>query len=124
MAEIDPDPAQELLDKATPEARPLIEQTRAVIKLVMPQAIEQVNMGWGVINYMAGSKMRDMVVAIAPHWTYVNIQFADGVDLPDPARKLEGTGKRMRHVKIRTSDDLQDHDVRRLLGEAARFRGI
>jgi hypothetical protein len=122
--ELQPDPAKELLDKATPEARPLIEQTRAVIKLLMPQANEQVNMGWGVINYLAGSKMSDMVVAIAPHWTYVNIQFADGVDLPDPAHKLEGTGKRMRHVKIRTSDDLQNHDIRRLLGEAARLRGL
>lgn len=121
---MEPDPAQELLEKATPEARPLIEQTRAVIKLVLPRAREQVNMGWGVINYLAGEKMRDMVVAIAPHWTYVNIQFADGVDLPDPTHKLEGTGKRMRHVKIRDSADLQDSDVRRLLGEAGRLHGI
>jgi hypothetical protein len=118
------DPAAELLEKATPEARPLIEQTRAVITTVMPQATEQVHMGWGVINYLAGSKVSDMVVAIAPHWTYINIQFADGVDLPDPAHKLEGTGKRMRHVKIRDTEDLADPDVRHLLQEAARFRGM
>jgi hypothetical protein len=118
------DPAAELLEKATPEARPLIEQTRAVITTVMPQATEQVHMGWGVINYLAGSKVSDMVVAIAPHWTYINIQFADGVDLPDPAHKLEGTGKRMRHVKIRDTEDLADPDVRNLLHEAARFRGM
>jgi hypothetical protein len=81
-------------------------------------------MGWGVINYLAGSKMSDMVVAIVPHWTYINIQFADGVDLPDPSHKLEGTGKRMRHVKIRDNDDLQNSDVRALLMEAARKRGL
>jgi hypothetical protein len=118
------DQIQELLDKATPEARPLIEQTREVIKTVMPRATERVHMGWGVIHYLGGDKMRDMVVAIAPHWTYINIQFGDGVDLPDPGHKLEGTGKRMRHVKIRDSEDLADPAVRNLLREAARLRGI
>jgi hypothetical protein len=119
-----PDPAEELLAKATPEARPLIEQTRLLIKRVIPEATEQVHMGWGVINYLAGSKMSDMVVAIVPHWTYINIQFADGVDLPDPTNKLEGTGKRMRHVKIRGTEDLNSSEVRALLMEAARKRGL
>lgn len=119
-----PDPAEGLLAKATPEARPLIEQTRLLIKRVIPEATEQVHMGWGVINYLAGSKISDMVVAIAPHWTYINIQFADGVDLPDPGNHLEGTGKRMRHVKIRGPEDLQNPDVRALLMEAARKRGL
>ena len=121
---IEPDPAEELLAKATPEARPLIEQTRLLIKRVIPAATEQVHMGWGVINYLAGPKMSDMVVAIVPHWTYINIQFADGTHLPDPAHKLEGTGKNMRHVKIRSSEDLQSPDVRALLMEAARKRGL
>ena len=30
-----------------------------------------------------------------------NLQLADGVDLPDPKGLIEGTGKRIRHVKIR-----------------------
>jgi hypothetical protein len=118
------DPAQELLAKATPEARPLIEDARLLIKRVIPQATEQVHMGWGVINYLAGSKTSDMVVAIAPHWTYINIQFADGAHLPDPGNKLEGTGKNMRHVKIRDNEDLQSPDVRALLMEAAKKRGL
>jgi hypothetical protein len=120
----EPDPAEELLAQATDEARPLIEQTRLLIKRVIPEATEQVHMGWRVINYLAGSKMSDMVVSIVPHWTYINIQFADGVDLPDPGNHLEGTGKRMRHVKIRNSEDLQNPDVRALLMEAARKRGL
>ncbi|MBL8851156.1 MAG: DUF1801 domain-containing protein [Planctomycetaceae bacterium] len=32
---------------------------------------------------------------------HVNVGFYHGADLPDPARLLEGTGKRMRHVKLR-----------------------
>jgi hypothetical protein len=32
---------------------------------------------------------------------HVNVGFFHGASLPDPARLLEGTGKRMRHVKLR-----------------------
>ncbi len=33
--------------------------------------------------------------------SHVNVGFFNGVALSDPARLLEGTGKRMRHVKLR-----------------------
>jgi hypothetical protein len=33
---------------------------------------------------------------------YVNLGFFFGTDLADPSHVLEGTGKRMRHVKIRS----------------------
>jgi Domain of unknown function (DU1801) len=68
--------------------------------------------------------MRDFVAALAPQRSYVNLAFGDGVDLPDPAHRLEGTGKRLRHVKIRSSEDVRDPEVRRLLEEAARRRGV
>lgn len=32
---------------------------------------------------------------------HVNVGFYQGAGLPDPARLLQGTGKRMRHVKLR-----------------------
>ena len=33
--------------------------------------------------------------------SHVNVGFFHGASLPDPARLLEGTGKFMRHVKLR-----------------------
>jgi len=33
--------------------------------------------------------------------SHVNVGFFHGAALPDPARLLQGTGKRMRHVKLR-----------------------
>jgi hypothetical protein len=33
--------------------------------------------------------------------SHVNVGFFQGAALPDPARLLQGTGKRMRHVKLR-----------------------
>jgi hypothetical protein len=33
--------------------------------------------------------------------SHVNVGFYHGAELPDPARLLEGNGRRMRHVKLR-----------------------
>jgi hypothetical protein len=66
--------------------------------------------------------MRDVVAALVPQRSYVNLEFGDGVDLPDPAGRLEGTGKRLRHVKIRRDEDVRDPDVRALLTAQSRRR--
>jgi hypothetical protein len=118
------DPAEPLLEKMTPEERALVQHLRTFIKEALPQVFETVHTGWRVTNYGSGGKMRDMIVALVPHRTYVNLQFSDGVELPDPAQRLEGTGKRMRHVKIRSSEDVRHPDVRALLEAAARHRGL
>jgi hypothetical protein len=118
------DSVEALYAKLTPEVRPLMEELRALIAEVMPNATEGVHLGWTVIHYRHGGSMRDMIVALSPQRAYVNLEFADGAELPDPAHRLEGTGKRMRHVKIHSSEDARNPAVRVLLGEAARRRGL
>ena len=118
------DPAEPVLRKVTPEVLPLVHQLRALIKEVMPRASEKAYLGWGTIHYGASDSMRDWIVAIAPQRAYANLAFSDGAELPDPAHRLEGTGKRLRHVKIRTPEDVRHPDVRSLLETAARRRGL
>ena len=55
---------------------------------------------------------------IMPHNSWVNLGFYRGADLDDPAELLEGTGARMRHVKIRAITDAERPAVRALV-EAA-----
>ena len=46
--------------------------------------------------------VRDAAFAYVDAFTaHVNVGFFHGVELPDPAGLLEGTGKFMRHVKVR-----------------------
>ena len=118
------DPAAPLLAKVTPEARELIEELRGVVREVMPGATESVNMGWEVLLFSAGSGMRDVVAAILPRAAYVNLQFADGARLPDPGKRLEGTGKRMRHVKVRSKEEARQPQVKALLEAAAKLNGL
>jgi hypothetical protein len=49
---------------------------------------------------------------------HVNVGFFRGVDLADPARLLVGTGKFMRHVKLRPDTDVDAKALTRLI-EAA-----
>lgn len=49
---------------------------------------------------------------------YVNVGFFHGAALRDPARLLQGTGKSMRHVKLRPGMDANDEALRSLI-EAA-----
>jgi|GEM_PF-232894 len=49
---------------------------------------------------------------------HVNVGFFRGASLADPARLLEGTGKFMRHVKLRPGRDVDEEALRRLIEDA------
>ena len=50
--------------------------------------------------------------------SYVNVGFFHGAALPDPARLLEGTGKFMRHVKLRPGTVTDAASLRSLIETA------
>jgi hypothetical protein len=86
-----------------------------VIKDTLPGVTETVDLPDNLLAYGTGQKMRDLVVGIIPHTAQVNVQFLDAVDLPDPDGLLEGTGKRIRHVKNRSISDADRPALRELI---------
>jgi hypothetical protein len=50
--------------------------------------------------------------------SHVNVGFFQGTALPDPARLLQGTGKFMRHVKLRPGTAASAAELRRLIDAA------
>jgi hypothetical protein len=50
--------------------------------------------------------------------SHVNVGFFQGAGLPDPARLLQGTGRFMRHVKLRPEVALNDVALHRLIETA------
>lgn len=99
----------------SPEIRDLTHQVRALIASVTPDADEYLKLGWKVIWYGFGPKMPDQFAVVMPTRNHVGLGFAYGSDLPDPKGKLEGSGKRMRHVKLRTAADAEDPAIAALL---------
>jgi hypothetical protein len=94
------------------------DAARAVERLVresLPAATVQFDAGDGILAIGTSTKMRDFLFAIIPHRAYVNLQLADGVDLPNPNGLIEGTGKRIRHVKVRSAEAAGSPAVRAIV---------
>jgi len=53
----------------------------------------------------------------------INLGFHHGAELRDPHRLLEGTGKQMRHIKIRHMSDVLNPAIRTYLQEACERAG-
>ena len=49
------------------------------------------------------------------HATHVNVGFYRGAELPDPAGLLHGSGKRMRHVKLKAGDEIEEEALEALI---------
>lgn len=49
---------------------------------------------------------------------HVNVGFFRGAEIPDPEKLLEGTGRFMRHVKIRPDSDLNAKALTKLINDA------
>ena len=96
---------ERLLAEHPPEQRAVEEALRATIRRELPGAVEQVDFGNKLIAFGRSMKMSGLLFAIIAHKTHVNLQLADGADLPNAEGLIEGTGKRIRHVKIRSVAD-------------------
>ena len=115
-----------LLEPHSPAIRDVFGALRALAREVMPDAQEQVDLpdrvlAWG-FGPPGGVRMSGFAVGLIPHTAHVNVQLADGALLPDPAGIVEGTGKRIRHVKCRSLDDVARPALRALLEEQAARR--
>ena len=70
------------------------------------------------IGYGPTDRLSDGIFHIAVYAKGVNLGFNHGAALADPARILEGAGKQIRHIKIRTPSDLERSEVRAYIRRA------
>ncbi len=110
---------EELLDITEESQQPTLIRLREVILSSDPDACEVVRLGERAATYGLGpKKMSEGYTYILPHTSWVNLGFYKGADLPDPSGILEGTGKQLRHVKIRSAKEADTPQIR-LMIEAA-----
>lgn len=106
---------EELCKRYSPEIEALALKARVLIQDAVPGILEYVDSGNGALRYGPDAKMNNATGYIAGQAKHLNIGFYDGVNVPDPAHLLEGTGKRMRHVKIRQASELDNPALRVLI---------
>ena len=87
---------------------------------------------WFELMRKSGDEVRELMhdgcpVACLGDWpwgyvnafkSHVNVGFFYGSELPDPAGMLEGSGKRMRHVKLKPGATINSAALRKLIEEA------
>ena len=92
---------------------------REVILEEMPDASESVYQVYTVAIWFGFTgKMKDMFCYIATNAAHINLGFPHGSTLPDPNKVLEGEGKAMRHIKLRSLQDVERPLVRRYIRAA------
>lgn len=113
----------DLLDISPPSQHAAMQRLRAIILEVDPAACEVVRLGDRAATYGVGpKKMSEGYAYIIPFAAWVNLGFYKGTDLPDPEGLLEGTGSKLRHVKVRSLDDAERPALRALLAAALEER--
>ncbi|WP_160725612.1 DUF1801 domain-containing protein [Bacillus sp. USDA818B3_A] len=105
-----------LIESFPTQIREIIEVLRSVAKANMPGAYEFVY--HNALNYKLPESPGTWICYISAQRNYVRLGFFFGANLLDPKKRLEGTGKRMRHIKVRTVVEAGTDELVELIRQA------
>lgn len=92
---------------------------RSLIFENAPDISENIYPKMKVVRYgMKGRKLKGIVCHIAPLKSAVNFGLYHGAILLDPSKLMEGTGKMLRHIKIKNIAEAESTALNSLLKEA------
>jgi hypothetical protein len=126
MAKTPPE-LQEALRRFEQDVQDLAAAARAAVLDVIGPCFEQIfpiQKLVSVVYSTTEKRMKDNICVLVIYRDHVNLMFPRGVDLNDPNGLLEGSGKAMRHVKLRMLEDLDKPGVRQLLVQANTRQGL
>lgn len=108
------------LSKYTPEVQAVAKKALAKMRKRIPGALELVydNYNALAIGFAPTERASDAVFSIALYPRWVSLFFLSGAKLRDPARILKGSGNRVRHIVLRSPEDLDSPEVVALIEQA------
>jgi hypothetical protein len=97
---------------------------REVLRAV-PDAIERVRPGWGLIGYDVPARKRTAYFGFVwPEVVHVHLGFEQGILMDDPDRHLLGSGKKVRWLTFTDLPDVDRAVIGPLIVEAARVAAL
>jgi hypothetical protein len=104
-------PSPQLLDLLADCSPGVTHLALALRELVLTEAPEAEEVLYSVyaevIVFKFAGRKRGAFCYVAAYSSHVNLGFYLGAQLPDPPRVLTGTGKKMRHIRFDSPDDLR-----------------
>jgi hypothetical protein len=114
---------EDALANASEQGRELAFQLRKMIVRIMPDVVEVPWPKMRMASYGVGPKKKtEHFCYISAQKNDVNLGFYYGAELPDPEQLLRGTGKLLRHVKIRDEKAIRNVALKHLLKAASTHR--
>ena len=101
-----------------PELRKVVRGLKNLVNGALPGTRETIN-AWGIPTFETTNPF--CFYMVGKH--HVTFGFHYGTSLEDPECLLEGTGKNIRHVKLRSLEDLEQKGLKQLVQAAARLEG-
>jgi hypothetical protein len=101
-----------------PALKKVVRGLRSFVKAAVPGTKITVN-SWGIPTF----EKKDSFCFYMVGKNHVTFGFHYGTSLDDPEKLLEGTGKNLRHVKLRAAEDLEKKGLKDLVLAAAQSEG-
>ncbi len=117
-------PPEAFLEPYPQPMREIAEALRAIVRRIVPDAIEAVRPGWRLIGYDVPLGRRSVYFAyIAPEPIHVHLGFEHGIFMDDQEGRLEGAHlnlRKVRYLTVRSIDEVDEKAFAGLVQEAVR----
>jgi hypothetical protein len=111
---------QRMTARFEPAIAGLAKKALAKMRKLTPGAVEMVydNFNALAIGFVPRERPSEAVFSLVLYTKCVNLFFLQGKNLPDPARRLRGSGNRVRSIRLETAATLDEPQVRELINVA------
>jgi hypothetical protein len=108
---------EKFLASLPPEKRVIALQVRDIFLSADKKITESIR--WRQLTFSYKSDIA--FIYTFPKVDYMNLGFMKAVQLSDPKKLFEGTGKGMRHIKLRTEKDISARQIKAWAKEAMKI---
>jgi len=105
-----------------PAVAALMQEALKKMRTRLPGAVELVYDNYNALAVGFGPTERasDLIFSITAYPRWVSLFFTHGEGLPDPRKRLRGSGSRIRHIVLENAEVLDDPAVQSLMARALR----
>jgi hypothetical protein len=108
--------------KYSPEMAAQLREARARLRSFFPHGFELVfdNYNALVFGISTTERAKEAFISVAGYPKWATLFFLYGAQLRDPKGLLEGSGKQVRSIRLKTPEDINKAEVEKLIAQAIR----